>query len=334
MDGRTNGAGQGAGLLGMRVRNGIREELPEQIALQLVAAMRAGGYPPGRRLPSVRRMAEALGVHRETVRGAYARLRAGGWVRVEPGSGVYVHDLLGPDGVDADGPLRAVLGRARAEGATAGEAAAVLERWARALRTPSVLVVGPDSATAAVWAAELSTELAETGVPVRTGTLETFAGLRGGSREEPAAAGGPPPPSLLVAAPPELGRVARRMPEAAELFALRPGPGPRLRRCLRRLPLGAVAVVLSRSRRIREEVVRIAATERGGEVAVLAPELRGPELSRPLSVARFVLADRAVPTAQIALGTDHELVRFRHLDPATGRALADWFGRPGKAVRR
>ena len=328
------GAETGAGMLGMRVRPGLPEELPEQIALQAVAAVRAGGYPPGRRLPSVRRMAAAIGVHRDTVREAYARLDDEGWVRVEPGSGVYVHALLGAGGVGAGGPLRAVLARARSEGVTAAGAAELLERWARALRKPRVLVVGPDPATAEVWAAELSSELADRRVPVEAGTLASLDGAgadrsKRRARRRPASA-----PTLLAAAPPELGRVARRMPPAAELFALRPGPGPRLRRCLRRLPVGAVAAVVSASGRIREEVVRIAAAERGREVAVLAPERSSRGVAEALSVARFVLVDRTVPRAEIPLGAEHELVRFRHLDRSTGRAIAAWCGRAGEGGRR
>lgn len=311
--GETAGPG---GVLGIRVRPDLDEALTAQIALQVVGAIRAGGYPPGRRLPSVRRMAAALGVHRETVRGAYRRLRGDGWVRVERGSGAYVHPHVAPAGVGEGSPLRAVLARARSEGATAEGTARALERWAGALRRRSALVVGPDRATAAVWAAELRADLAGLGVTVRHGRLPDI----GWDPDDP--------PSLVLAAPPEVGRLARRTPEGTELFGLRPGPGPRLRRWFRRLPRGAVVGVLSASARIRDEVTRIAAAERGGEVAVVAPPPRLPDRDEELSVARFVLVDEEVAALGASLAGGRELRRFRHLDRATARTLAAWLGRP------
>lgn len=319
MEGEGTTQRASGGLLAQRVRPGLREELPDQIALLIAAAIRAGRYPGGRRLPSVRRLAGALGVHRDTARGAYGRLAREGWVRVRPGSGVYVAPGLArtgtaPRGPEPDGSVRRLLLRARAEGVSAETLAATLERWSRSLRRRSVLVVGPDPATARVWAAELEADLAAPGVEVRHVAPEGRCG------------DGRLPECTVVAAPPGLlGAVAGRLATGSELVALRPGPGPELARLLREVPSGTVLAVVSASACIRSEVSRFAAVLRGGEVAVVEAAPDGEEVQGALSVARFVLVDVCSRRRVSELPRRSEGRCFRHLDPSTARMLADYF---------
>jgi GntR family transcriptional regulator/MocR family aminotransferase len=65
-----------------------------RIAEALVAQIRRGVLRPGDPLPSSRRLAEELGVHRNTVLAALAELDAEGWTRSEPARGVFVRDAL------------------------------------------------------------------------------------------------------------------------------------------------------------------------------------------------------------------------------------------------
>lgn len=299
-------------MLGATVRSELAQELPDQIALRVREGIRAGRYPPGRRLPSVRRVAAALGVHRETARDAYARLRDGGWVRVRPGSGVYVDPTLDPVGVAGADPVRRLLRGGRGSGASRAELAAALDRWRRALARRSVTVVGPDPPTARVWAAELEVDLAGVGADVGSTTLEATIA-----------------PAILAASPPELGELTDTLPGCSELFALRPGPGPGLRRLLVSLPYGTVVLVLSGSPRIRREVARYAQVVRGREVAVVGAAPGDEELDRALSVARFVLADVTCRPGTIALPAGVETRTFRHLDRGTARVLAAYLG-PGR----
>lgn len=60
----------------------LREQVKHQIRLGLLK--------PGDQLPSLRDLAEALGVNRNTVVNALADLEAAGWVRTHPGKGVFV----------------------------------------------------------------------------------------------------------------------------------------------------------------------------------------------------------------------------------------------------
>lgn len=64
--------------------------LYQQVAKQLAAAIAAGDYPPGTRLPAERKLAERFEVSRPTVREAIIALELAGCVEVKGGSGVYV----------------------------------------------------------------------------------------------------------------------------------------------------------------------------------------------------------------------------------------------------
>ncbi|MFD1217094.1 MULTISPECIES: FadR/GntR family transcriptional regulator [Microbulbifer] len=66
--------------------------LYQQVAEKLAAAIAAGDYPAGTRLPAERKLAERFDVSRPTVREAIIALELAGCVEVKGGSGVYVTD--------------------------------------------------------------------------------------------------------------------------------------------------------------------------------------------------------------------------------------------------
>ncbi len=66
--------------------------LYQQVAEKLAAAIAAGDYPAGTRLPAERKLAERFEVSRPTVREAIIALELAGCVEVKGGSGVYVID--------------------------------------------------------------------------------------------------------------------------------------------------------------------------------------------------------------------------------------------------
>jgi GntR family transcriptional regulator len=66
--------------------------LGNQLAARIRAALRDGSLAPGDQLPSVRSLAETIGVNVNTVRSVYARLEAEGVVRSEQGRGTFVAD--------------------------------------------------------------------------------------------------------------------------------------------------------------------------------------------------------------------------------------------------
>jgi len=63
--------------------------LPDRVAAELKRLMVQGVFPPGARLPTLRELAEQLGVTRLTVREALAQLETTGFIRTRHGSGTY-----------------------------------------------------------------------------------------------------------------------------------------------------------------------------------------------------------------------------------------------------
>ena len=61
----------------------------EHLADRLRSDIRAGLYPPGQRLPSVRRIALQQGLSIATCISAYRKLEAQGWLEARPQSGFY-----------------------------------------------------------------------------------------------------------------------------------------------------------------------------------------------------------------------------------------------------
>lgn len=82
------------------------ESAYRQIAGGLRRAIEAGGCAPGERLPAIRRLAAALGVHRDTVALAYESLAEAGWVEARVGAGTFVRPFaFGAVGAeDSSGP--------------------------------------------------------------------------------------------------------------------------------------------------------------------------------------------------------------------------------------
>ncbi len=73
------------------------QPLYTQLAQDIQRRIRTGALPPGTRLPTVRELAQQLGVTRLTVHSAYSELQAGGWVEATVGRGTFVADWLQAD---------------------------------------------------------------------------------------------------------------------------------------------------------------------------------------------------------------------------------------------
>lgn len=76
-------------LEGIVLDRGCHISLRRQLVGHLESRILGGQIGPGRRLPSVRRAEELLGLHRNTVAAAYRDLVQAGLARTRPGSGVY-----------------------------------------------------------------------------------------------------------------------------------------------------------------------------------------------------------------------------------------------------
>lgn len=69
------------------------KRLSARIAAELAEGIKRRQYPPGQRLPTESRLAEAFGVNRHTIRQALDQLRGQGLVRTTQGSGTFVEEF-------------------------------------------------------------------------------------------------------------------------------------------------------------------------------------------------------------------------------------------------
>lgn len=301
----------------LSVAHGSRVPIRRQIAAQLAAALRAGRWKPGQRLPGTRALATELGVHRETVAAAYRALARRGLVELRAGSGAWVAPYrLEPAVVGR--ALRGYLARERAAGTSAGEVAGLLGRWREALADGRVTVVARHPDLLTVWTAEVREALGTAAGEVEGVTLA-------GARSAPGRLAG----GLVLAGPAARPETAALAPPWTEVVALRPGVPPGIRRLIGRVPAGAVLAAVSRSRRLVEDLRDLAAGLRRGEVAVAAAPPGDPErLRRRVGVARFVLVDVTCRETVAGLVPDARRRVVRHLAAAELEAVARWLAAP------
>jgi DNA-binding transcriptional regulator YhcF (GntR family) len=75
----------------------LQKDSVERVRQRLLTALHFGRLTPGDRAPSVRRLAELIGLNRKTVHRAYARLAEEGMIDLRPGSGTFISETLEPD---------------------------------------------------------------------------------------------------------------------------------------------------------------------------------------------------------------------------------------------
>ena len=273
-----------------------------RIALWLAGAIRDRQLAPGSRLPSVRRLAGRIGVHRNTVLAAYRELAVAGMVVRMPGSGVYVAELGrapgGDAGLSSTDPacsgstalrFRAFVDRERAGGTPAAEVAGLLARWSACAASSRLLVVEPSEELRELLVHEVR---AVTGRSVsRAACVEAVAGA---SLREALA-----DPRLLMDRVP-LARLAvlRRLDPALPAWQV-PVPlilsgGSREMALLDGLPAGSIVALVTRCRAVRRLGRQLLGLRTGTRLGVTTPrpDDRGA-LARAVRVASLLLADAA-----------------------------------------
>lgn len=309
----------------------------EQLERGLAVLVREGALPPGRRLPSTRRLASRLGIHRNTVAAAHRRLAERGLLTVRHGARARVPRYDGGRSAGEPGPSPAE--GAGSDGDREGG------------RPRSVVAASADAATARLMAAELSAALRSAAPAARVrarrwpGPTARGDGAVRPDEGSPGTLSGRGDRPLVVSLP---GRAAAGL--------LASGTAPRLlarlgrrrgaARALRRVTTLAVVALLTDSRVLREAVRADADRLRPGEVTLL------PLGTRPAADARsaarradLVIADalaaaalwasrsppagpRPVPLRLLAGGTLERVARR-----LGGRAGARATPRPTRRVR-
>lgn len=103
----------------------------EQLRTRIATQVAEGDLPPGTRLPTVRRLADDLGLAANTVARAYRELEADGVIATEGRRGTFVRSTA-LAGEDPDESAASYADAARRRGLTLAEATRLLERaWTR-----------------------------------------------------------------------------------------------------------------------------------------------------------------------------------------------------------
>jgi GntR family transcriptional regulator len=254
--------------------------LHDQLLAQLEIKILGGSLSPGQRLPSVRALARRLGLHANTVSGAYRDLERAGHLELRRGAGVYVRAGSPASVEDARGldeVVRLALNAAFRKGFSGAEIRAAVERWLRAAPAERVVIVDPREETLAILVHEVKGAL---GVPASGCTLEALA------REPELAAG------ALVLAFPYHAAKAARLAAGAAVETIHAQPSPTSEALVRGLPAGAIVLIVSLSPIVLKLAEGFVSSLRGDEVLVeTRVASRRAEWRRLASVADLVFAD-------------------------------------------
>jgi GntR family transcriptional regulator len=272
--------------------------LHDQLLAQLEMKILGGTIAPGQRLPSVRVLARRLGLHANTVSGAYRELENAGHVELRRGAGVFVRQGAPATLDDARGldeMIRLALNTAFRKGHAAPEIRAAVERWLRASPPDRVVVVDPKPETTELVAHEVRTAL---GVPASGCTLEQL-------EHDPALLSG----ALALALPYHAAKVSRLAP-GAPVKTIHVDASPADRKTISKLPDGATVLVVSRSAIVLHFAQALVGGLRGDEVLVETRLASARADWRRLApVADVVFADALAAPALRAAGPRrlHEL---------------------------
>jgi DNA-binding transcriptional regulator YhcF (GntR family) len=296
--------------------------LRKQLAAQIGAAIRSGELDTGRRLPSGRRLAELLGLHRHTVHAAYADLARLGLVHRSRRSGVFVRPCVASgDSCPGDIGSRSLeaefaefLRAQRCRGRSASDLNRLMGRWAERSFERGIVVVEPEPALRELISAEIAAELPDVEV---TGSSWCRA------RRSPNAFRG----SCLVTRHEVATRSWGFDPAVADLIVLRTASVGECRRVVRALDAGQVATLLTSSRLLRRYARELFAGDLGVSVGLACPKPgRRSDLDRALRISSLVLADLITPVPKRPSVPAFAVRAVRVVDRGWIRELARYIG--------
>ena len=92
-------------MINFKIQAGIDIPASQQLLDQIRFAIASRQFPPGKRLPSTRQLAQQTGLHRNTISKVYQQLEAIGLVESLAGSGIYVKAQGHEEGTKLTSPL-------------------------------------------------------------------------------------------------------------------------------------------------------------------------------------------------------------------------------------
>jgi DNA-binding transcriptional regulator YhcF (GntR family) len=264
----------------------VRDQLVAQMELKILS----GHYAAGQKLPSVRSLARRLGLHPNTVQGAYRDLEATRHVVVRQGAGVFVicegaRSLADAHGLDE--MIRVSLRAAFQQGHSTADIRAAVERWLRAAPPGRIVTVDPCGEMAEVMAAEIKSRL----------SLEVGSAALSHVAADPSVLDG----SLVVTLPYHTEAIARICP-GLSVETVHLAIPAKLDAAVTALPAGAMVMAVSHAPSILPFALKYFHSLRGDELLIEVHLVRdGPAWRRLLPAADLVVADAlSAPTVRKA----------------------------------
>lgn len=281
----------------------------DQLVTQLALRIAAGELAPGERLPSIRGLAQRVGVHPNTMLAVYKTLEAYGIVAARSGSGVRVIEATGASAAAAvgEGDLGALaagfVARARAAGHDPAAIRAAFERALGPARVTRLVVVDPHPDFHPLYLAEL----ADLGLPVEVWGFDAVGGLG--------------PEDAVAASMYHVGPL-RAVLGDRPIHVFPVSGGGALLGELAALPAGATVALVSVSSTMRRMGREILTAHRGDALLVLEVDPTDADgLAAAMRLADLVVAD-GVCHAAVARGARKPVRRFQLLPDAARAALS------------
>jgi DNA-binding transcriptional regulator YhcF (GntR family) len=289
--------------------------LHDQLCAQLGMQIAAGTRRPGERLPSLRGLAQRLGIHHNTVQAVYRTLAARGVVVLREGSGAYVAELR-QGHADATGlaaPLRRAIEEARSRGLTD---AAIREAFEAALRPRAperVVVVNPHPDLLALYLHELRPHVP---APLLGCTLDELAAFGPETLGE----------AVYLTSANHAAALRAQLGAAARLHVFTLASTDALLAHVATLPPGAWVAVVSGSARIRVLTRELLAGAWPADRIAVADALDPVATRAALGIAGLVVADAVTQDALASHRGKGTRWRLPLLDEAALGALARELG--------
>ncbi len=282
----------------------IRDQLIEQIGLQIASGTLKGKE----KLPSIRALAQRLGIHYSTVTAAYNHLADVGLLDVRQGSGVRVAGKAAPehsnDKIDLDELFKDFLARISECGYSRADLNKCLEQITKRQPVKRILAVDRNQDFHELLLKELKPHFP---IPVETCTVEEVLANPHVMDD-----------ALVVTSLYHLFSFQQVVPDPTRLVACNIEPGRPELDSINDLPKGSLVLLVSGSQTMLNMATKLLAATRGDEVAVrsvLTSDQK--ELTYMLKHSNLVICDSSSESTVLPIAGKTRVLVFRLYAPNT-----------------
>lgn len=289
----------------------LRDQLVEQIGLQIAS----GTLASKEKLPSIRALADRLGIHYSTVTAAYNHLAEVGLLEIRQGSGVRVASAGKASensgrGSSLEGMFVEFLAKASESGYSCKEVTTCLRALEKRKPVKRIQAVDRNKDFHQLLIAELAPHFS---IPVVPCTVEEFIADRKNLDE-----------SLVVSSLYHIFAFQQYVTDPTRLIACNIEPGRAEIDSVDQLPTGSLVLLVSVSTTLMNMATRLIAAKRGEDVAVRTVHISDEkELKYMVKYATLILCDSSCEQAMVPLAGKTKLVVFRLYSPSTIDLIKD-----------